>query len=204
MHIIPNPTRGMKTCEYWINEEVITTGNFNNFAIVLFSGDDTVTLNGETIGRTLIHDYGNFKAFSCETIVDFMFEYTRFKQIHKHDLERIYTALTAMYSPIENYDKHSEIENDGNTGANPDNPFTTRVYQVSDDTVNGTGDAAFIPQAKTTTQGKTDTYNKMTEHTHGNIGVTKSADMVLSEIQLRVQHNMIETVCRMFAEMELI
>ena len=204
MHIIPNPTEGMKTCGYWIDQELITSGNFNNFAITLFSGDDTVTLSGDTIARTLLHDYGNFLAFSCETLVDFMFEYTRFKQIHKHDLERIYTALTADYSPIENYDKHSEIENNGNTGANAENPFTTRMYQVADDTVNATGDAAFIPQGKTTTEGKTDTYNKMTEHTHGNIGVTKSTDMVLSELDLRVRCNLIETVCRMFAEMELI
>lgn len=202
MHIYPRPHDTMKTCEHWISEEIALTGNFSHFAINLFSGDDTVTLSGDQIGRTLLHDYGNFLAYSCETLVDFMFEFTRFTQIHKHDFERIYTALTTLYNPLENYDKHSTITDDGETGAPETAPLVTTIDQVADDTVSTAN--PYIPQNKTTSHGKTENNNTRTEHTHGNIGVTKSTDMILSELDLRVRGSMIETVCRMFAEMELI
>lgn len=204
MHIIPNPTRNMKTCDYWINDEVMTTGNYSHFAITLFSGNNTVTINGELIGRTLQHDYGNFLAYSCETLVDFMFEYTRFVQLHKHDFERIYKALYADYNPIENYNKISQISNNGSTGSKSDDKLTVTSYQVSDDTVNNTGDSAFIPRDKAITSGVTETSNILRENTHGNIGVTKSTDMIHDEINLRVNNNFVKTICNMFAEMELI
>lgn len=189
----------------WLNEEFTLTGNTSHFNITLWSGDEKeTTLSGTDIFYTLLHDYGNFHCYSSETLVDFMFDWNRFVRIHTHDFERIYTALTTMYNPLENYDKNSTITNNGSTGANPESPFTTRSYQVSDDTVNAAGDAAFIPQTKVTTNGKTDTSNTMVEHTHGNIGVTKSTDMVLSELDLRVRINLIETICRIYAEMELI
>lgn len=204
MRLFPRPQIG-KPLEHWLNEEFTLTGNTNHFKITLFANTEKETvLSGDDIFYTLMHDYSKFHAYSAETLVDFMYDWNRFVRIHTHDFERMYTALTAIYNPIENYDKNSTITNNGSTGANPQNPFVTRTYQVADDTVNNTGDSAFIPQNKVATEGKTDTSNTMTEHTHGNIGVTKSSDMVRDEIALRTQYNLIETICRMYAEMELI
>ena len=204
MRLKPRVEIGEKLTK-WLHDEIVLVGNTNGFNIVLFSGkDNETTLSGDDIYYTLLHDYGNFNAYSAENLVDFMYNWNRFVRLHTHDFERMYTALTTIYNPIENYDKNSTITNNGSTGANPEKPFVTRTYQVADDTVNKNGDSAFIPQNKVATEGKTDTSNIMTEHTHGNIGVTKSSDMVRDEIALRTQYNMIETVCRMFAEMELI
>lgn len=204
MRLFPRPQIG-KPLEHWLNEEMLLTGNTNHFKITLFANSENETvLSGDDIFYTLMHDYSKFHAYSAETLVDFMFDWNRFVRIHTHDFERMYTALTAEYSPIENYDKNSTITNNGSTGANPQDPFITRTYQVADDTINNTGDNVFIPQNKVATQGKTDTSNTMTEHTHGNIGVTKSSDMVRDEIALRTQYNLIESICRMYAEMELI
>lgn len=204
MRLYPRPQIG-ETLEHWLNEEFLLTGNTNHFKITLFANSENETvLSGDDIFYTLMHDYSKFHVYSAETLVDFMFDWNRFVRIHTHDFERMYTALMAEYNPIENYDKHSEIINNGSTGANSNEPFTTRTYQVSDDTVNKSGDNAFIPQTKVSTEGKTDTSNTMNEHTHGNIGVTKSSDMVRDEIALRTQYNLIESICRMYAEMELI
>lgn len=199
------PKRKYKTCSDYIIEEHEVDNNYSHFAITLFRNTEKeVTLSGEQIAGTLLHDFGNFFAFSCETVVDFMYEYTRFVQLHTHDFERIYRALYTDYEPLENYDKHSTISNEGSAGAKSDDKPTVYGYQVADDTVNATGDNAFIPRDKSITSGTTETSNTMTEHTHGNIGVTQSADMARNEIMLRVQHNMINTICNMFAEMELI
>ena len=196
MRLFPRPNIG-ETLEHWLNEEFTLTGNTNHFKITLFANAENETvLSGDDIFYTLMHDYSKFHVYSAETLVDFMFDWNRFVRIHTHDFERMYTALMTDYNPIENYDKHSTIENEGSTGANAENPFTTRTYQVSDDTVNASGDGA--------SDGKTDTNNTMTEHTHGNIGVTQSADMIRNEISLRTQYNLIESICRMYAEMELI
>lgn len=190
----------------WLNDEFLIAGNTDPFNIVLWYGDTEkqTTISGLDIFHTLMHDYGNFHVYSADSLVDFMFEWNRFVRIHMHDFERMYTALTAIYNPIENYDKNSTITNNSSTGANSKEPFVTRTYQVADDTLSNTGDNVFIPQTKVATEGKTDTSNNMTEHTHGNIGVTKSSDMVRDEIALRTQYSLIETICRMYAEMELI
>lgn len=205
MHIIPRPNNhNYKTLNYWIMlDRSVSTDD--NFKITLFPDTEKkVEIDGLTITDTLDHDYGSYLVYKCENHTDFIYEWNRFVTIHQHDFERMYTALYAEYNPIENYDKNSTITNNGSTGANPENPFVTRTYQVADDTVNNNGDSAFIPQNKVATEGKTDTSNTMTEHTHGNIGVTKSSDMVRDEVALRAQYNLIETICRMYAEMELI
>lgn len=204
MRLFPRPQIG-KPLEHWLNEEMLLTGNTNHFKITLFANTEKETvLSGDDIFYTLMHDYSKFHAYSAETLVDFMFDWNRFVRIHTHDFERMYTALTADYNPIENYDKNSTIINNGSTGANSQDPFVTRTYQVADDTLSNTGDNVFIPQTKVATEGKTDTSNTMTERTHGNIGVTQSVDMIRNEIALRTQYNLIESICRMYAEMELI
>lgn len=201
----PLLNKNLHTVDYWVSrtpESETWTAIYN---IVLFRGkENETTISGFDIIHTMLHDYGKFYAYSVETYVDWVFEWERFARIHTHDFERIYTALFSDYNPIENYDKYSQITNNGSTGANPENPFMTKMYQVTDDTVNSAGDAAYVPQGKTTTEGKTDTENEMNEHTHGNIGVTKATDMINDEITLRVNKSIIEIIVRMFAEMELI
>lgn len=202
---LPLLNPNLKTVEYWVDQTPDSESWTDIYNITLFRGkENETTISGYDLVHTLLHDYGHFYAYSVESYVDWVFNWERFCRIHLHDFERIYTALFTDYAPLENYDKNSTIENNGSTGANAENPFTTRLYQVSDDTVNNSGDSAFIPQTKTTSEGKTDTNNTMTEHTHGNIGVTKSTDMLRDEVITRIQYSLIETIVRMFADMELI
>lgn len=203
MHIITNANNpNYKTLNYWIMlDRSVSTDD--NFKITLFSGaENEVEISGELITDTLNHDYGNYTVYKCESHTDFIYEWSRFVDVHQHDFERIYTALYTEYNPLENYDKHSTITDDGETGAPNDAPLTALSYQVADDTVNN--ENPYIPENKTTTSGKTEIDNTRTETTHGNIGVTKSTDMLRDEILTRIQHNFIDTVCRLYAELELI
>lgn len=205
MHIVTNANNpDYKPLSHWImwDKELSIE---NTFDLTLFDGaENETTIDGELIENTLNHDYGEFTMYKCESYPEFVAEWERFRDVHIHDFERMYTALFKNYDPLENYDKNSTIINNGSTGANAENPFVTRTYQVADDTVNNSGDSAFIPQNKVATEGKTDTSNTMTEYTHGNIGVTKSTDMLRDECDTRIQYNLINIVCRMFADEELI
>ena len=81
-------------------------------------------------------------------------------------------------------------------------PIVATVSQVADDTVNAAN--PFIPQSKSVSHGKTETDNTRTENTHGNIGVMTNQSMISDELLLRSTKNMITTIVRMFAELELI
>lgn len=191
-----------KTLNYWItwDKELAIE---NTFDIALFADtDDAVTLDGELIENTLDKDYGSFTFYKCESYAQFVTEVARFISVHTRDFERMYTALYKDYDPLENYDKHSTITDDGETGAPYSAPITSLGYQVADDTVNT--QTPYIPETKAETYGKTETDNERTEYTHGNIGVTKSTDMLRDEVETRIQYNLITAICRMFADEELI
>lgn len=203
MHI---PTKAnnpdFQTLNHWIiwDKELSIE---NTFDITLFSGaENETTIDGELIENTLDHDYGDFIMYKCENYADFTAEVARFISVHTHDFERMYTALYKNYDPLENYDKHSIITDDGETGAPSNAPITVESFQVADDTVNSV--TPYIPESKALTHGKTEIDNERTEYTHGNIGVTKSTDMLRDEVETRIQYNLITAICRMFADEELI
>lgn len=203
MHIITSANNpNFKTLNYWIMlDRSVSTDD--NFKITLFPDtENSVEIDGTIITDTLDHDYGNYKVYKCENHTDFVYEWARFVSVHQHDFERIYTALYTDYNPLENYDKHSTITDDGETGASSNAPLISLGYQVADDTVNT--QTPYIPENKAETYGKTEIDNERTEYTHGNIGVVKSTDMLRDEILTRIQHNFIDTVCRLYAELELI
>lgn len=203
MHI---PTKAnnpdYKTLSYWITWDKELSIE-NTFDLTLFSGaENETTIDGELIENTLEHDYGDFTMYKCESYPQFVAEWERFRDLHIHDFERMYRALYKDYDPLENYDKHSTITDDGETGAPSDAPLTVESFQVADDTVNSA--TPYIPETKATTHGKTEIDNERTEYTHGNIGVTKSTDMLRDEVETRIHYNFITAICHMFADEELI
>lgn len=195
--------KNLHTVEYWLDQTPQSETWTSIYNIVLFRDTEKeVTISGFDIAYTLLHDFGHFRAYSVESYVDWVFNWERFARIHTHDFERMYTALYADYNPIENYNKQSVIVDDGETGATENAPIVATVSQVADDTVNAAN--PFIPQSKSITHGKTENNNTRTENTHGNIGVMTNQSMISDELSLRSTKNMITTIVRMFAEMELI
>lgn len=135
----------------------------------------------------------------------------------KSQYERILTALMLDYSPIENVfeDETDTITKTGTIGNNgqdtsnigvrrgtaTDNSVTSQQYvntwETSDDVKDGkavgTGSTTTTSDATqdTVSRANTETFNTTDAHTknrHGNVGVTKSSELVRDEITLR-NHN---------------
>lgn len=118
----------------------------------------------------------------------------------KTSIDRIVLTLNDDYNPLHNFDRledYSYSENvsgnaTGNTGG------TTTDFQTSyeSNTERETG------KSQDSTNSATNTSSEI-EHTHtghlrGNIGLTKSQDMVLDEVRLRMSNNIIDVVTDMF------
>lgn len=140
------------------------------------------------------------------------------------DFDRMYQALRAVYSPIENYDRKENItrdyENSGadkasttlgssttsiNVGSN-DNENKVSAYNESDYT-NREKDTQSFNSTVTNTGSGTDT--TQTEYglkrkevedirVHGNIGVTTSQQMIESEMSLRAKYDIYKIISREF------
>ena len=140
------------------------------------------------------------------------------------DFGRIYYALRAEYSPIENYDRKENItrdyENSGidkasttlgstttttNIGTN-DNENKVSAYNENDYT-NREKDTQSYNSTVTNTGSGTDT--TQTEYglkrkeiedvrVHGNIGVTTSQQMIESELSLRAKYDIYKIISREF------
>lgn len=141
-----------------------------------------------------------------------------------YNFTQMYTALTAEYSPIENYDRTETIsrvtENSGS-----DTETTTlgskNITQTIGNSVNVTGVSAynesdFTNREKetgnnsdtiTSTDSGSDTAKtdygmkrKETENNriHGNIGVTTSQTMITEEIKLRARYDLYKVIAQMF------
>lgn len=124
---------------------------------------------------------------------------------------RMYTALSADYNPIENYDrkedwsdqrtdnlKHSESGSDTSTGTN-----TTKAAAF-----NTTGD---LPTRDSTSGDSKTTYghvvadtgttgNTHTGRMHGNIGVTTNQDMINQELAMRQSTNIYQIIVDSFKQ----
>lgn len=201
---LPLMNDNMHTVEYWVSQTPESESWTDIYNIVLFRNkENETTISGYDIIHTMLHDYGHFLAYSVTSYVEWVFEWERFCRIHTHDFERIYTALYTDYAPLENYNKTSTITDSGSDGAkDAAHAIISTIEQVADDTVSTA--SPYIPQNKTTTYGKTEHDNTRTENMHGNIGVTTSMTMLTEELNGRLKYNMIETIVRLFAEMELI
>lgn len=89
--------------------------------------------------------------------------------------ERINTALSAEYDPIHNFDRHEEYED--NREGSVDGTSTNRVtaYNNTD----------FTDRAQD--EGTSTSRDRLvhTAHLYGNIGVTRTQEMIADEIRLR-------------------
>ena len=116
---------------------------------------------------------------------------------HENAFARMYAALTAVYNPIHNFDRnetwsdgentqYSDTDSGNNTrkvaGWNSDSPLTDSERIDSSNTNSGSG-------AKQSTH---------TGHLYGNIGVTRTQEMIRDELSLRAEKNFYQVVSDAF------
>ena len=140
------------------------------------------------------------------------------------DFERMFQALRADYSPIENYDRKENIKRETKNSGTDTETLTlgsksTQTHSGNDNTetqVSGYNDEGYTNRDKETT-----TYNTSTETTgsgadttkkdyglnrteseetriHGNIGVTTAQQMISEEMKLRAQYDIYRIITMEF------
>ena len=145
---------------------------------------------------------------------------------HSWNIERIINLIKTKYSPLENYDRHEDLER-GKSDTRNRSETRTQEYSENGDvttneeterTVAAFNTSAYSPADKTVTDTRTqtettgDTNGSTTgteagseaEHAinyiHGNIGVTTSQQMFLAEVDLLGGFNAYQFITEMFAK----
>lgn len=138
-----------------------------------------------------------------------------FFQTHESIIRKLMATVLLTYDPIENYDRYEEIEREESLTAGIGNELK-RQYGSSDtdsseDSVSAFDSDTYSPSTKrtaTSSKGGVDTdtntrsgqdvtKEKISNHMHGNIGVTTSQQMIEAERKVAV-FNVYDTVARMF------
>ena len=145
---------------------------------------------------------------------------------HSWNIERIINLIRTKYSPLENYDRHEDLER-GKSDTRNRSETRTQEYSENGDvttneeterTVAAFNTSTYSPADKTVTDTRTqtettgDTNGSTTgteagseaEHAvnyiHGNIGVTTSQAMFLAEVDLLGGFNAYQFITEMFAK----
>lgn len=184
---------------------------FNTMSVTLGDNDINVTITPALIFNVL-ENYLSWKipCYSYGTPVPsdttlFLNKWTEYKNRRKSSWDRVAIALLTEYAPLENYDRHEDItvknplvetEVTIASRTNQDSIAQKTVhekessYQTTTPLESGSTVAdAYIDNH--TLGGGTDTtkvkaHNVETvNHTHGNIGVTRSQEMAVDELKLR-------------------
>lgn len=149
-------------------------------------------------------------------------------EMYADSMARTWTALTADYNPIHNFDRYEDITDD-REGSDTRKGHSTQTgtgqsTEISED--NGTSATGYAGDTATTYNpaNKTDTSNagtvsgtsqtsadtsttdsgesrdKLTHsgHMYGNIGVTTSQNMITAEMNMRLVYNWYDTFAQMF------
>lgn len=205
--------------EYKISEIIDTSaqGTTTYSAIILGDNDVTVTVSQDMIENAFM-SYTEWTVETKTPETGGVMPITHpFKQLwdayikrRKRSYDRIAVALYTDYSPIDNYDKHSDI-----TTKNPEVTTTNVIASRTDSSTLGTRtthnketayndltpkEAEQIIQDGVTDSatrgGGTDTSTisshnvEVTEYTHGNIGVEKSSNIAKEEINFRLAYDL--------------
>lgn len=205
--------------EYKISEIIDTSaqGTATYSAVILGDNDVTVTVSQDMIENAFM-SYTNWTVETKTPETGGVMSITHpFKLLwdayikrRKRSYDRIAVALYTDYSPIDNYDKHSDI-----TTKNPEVTTTNVIASRTDSSTLGTRtthnketayndltpkEAEQIIQDGVTDSatrgGGTDTSTisshnvEVTEYTHGNIGVEKSSNIAKEEINFRIAYDL--------------
>ena len=136
-----------------------------------------------------------------------------------HSIERIIRAMLEDYDPLHNFDRYEEYtDTEGKEGENKlnlDSTDTTKTSGGSTVTadVSAYNESTYSPDTKETTDNdmtvetehigsntatsSEDRELKHIGHLYGNIGVTQSTQMLLSETEARMNNNIIDIVSDM-------
>ena len=133
-----------------------------------------------------------------------------------HNIERMYQAISAEYNPIYNYDKHevwSGTDDLTIAGSRSESGTIERDYEnTTEHKVSAYNESTYQEDNKDETEGNDNTGTESSSehsetrngtdskagHVYGNIGTTKSSEMVKDEIELRYKNNIYDIISELF------
>ena len=137
---------------------------------------------------------------------------------HRWNIERLINLIKTSYSPLENYDRHESLSRSKNDSRNRSQNYsedgTVTTNNETERTVAAFNTSEYTPADKTVSDGKTTTETggstsgteagneaeTATNYTHGNIGVTTSQQMFMSELELLNGFNAYQYIAEKFAK----
>lgn len=179
---------------YVLND--ITQNEINSLAITVPIPDsnDNYIITGDAIISNLKRKYSYFHGVHFHNISGFIARWNAFKNDYANEIKRLVQTLHADYKPLENYDRTEKTSNTSNKdGAQ----LTAETLQTADDT------STYFGQSKTISSQDKPVVNETESRVHGNIGVTTSQQMIISEVMLRRQHSVLNEIVDMFADTEI-
>lgn len=180
-----------------VNDIVKSLKTPSNYNIQLSFTDNndthTLTISGDDFLNALLLYYSFFRFVHIKNETDFTNYFNLFKTYNIENINRLYFALYKTYNPVENYDKHSTITNTPNKNGVD---MTTENKDLIETTMTKTNEITML--------GNRDLQGETIEYTHGNIGITKSTDMINDEITTRMTNNLLRCIIDMFVKSEII
>lgn len=180
--------------------------------------NDTV-IPADTVYKTFLYTYSKFTLVHAVNAEMFIDVWTNFKTIHGDDINRLYNVLSAKYNPLWNVDGTEETI----TGKKIDKIYSTpssgvthineRTFDNTDLTETSSSHTTDITSSETWADNtQTDTqleggYNSIEHIKHvrgGNIGITKSQELLKDETLIRTNINFVKQVLSIFAREELV
>lgn len=123
---------------------------------------------------------------------------------------RIYATLEADYNPLHNYDRHEEYTDTYGEGRSGTSNGSGRTDGGNENMVSAFNESSYQPESKTVTgdmysnQGafseRKDSGTTHEGHLYGNIGTTKSQEMVQDETDLRLRLGIYDIMSDVFAQ----
>lgn len=147
----------------------------------------TINITGAEIVTRLLQLFSTFNFVHCNTVSDFITFYNNWYSTFERSLKLSAIALYTEYKPLENFDRYEDEYTDTST------PVGGSTSTTTSDTYTGSSAEMSSTTNSITAGTKTDTKHGK-QHLHGNIGVTKSQEMVKSEIELRMTYNLIDLI----------
>ena len=180
---------------------------------------DSVTISTSRILKYFKNHYSMFRSVHSDTVSDFVEVFNDFLYDYDREIKRIYEVINAEYNPLFNVEGTEERI----TGTKQDkvsvspSTATTHAYERSNDdsglvetnknTIDSVSEGTTTADNTLTDEGIEGSYNNIVHDKFmrkGNIGITKSTELLTSEIEVRMTTGFLKIVLSLFARQELI
>lgn len=199
-------------------KEVLQTITQEQKELLTIRINDNTVIEGDVVYNSFKYTFSRFKCVHADSVADFINVFNFYVSTNIDNLRRIYNTLSEDYNPLWNVDGTDETITGNKTDKAYSKPSAQTIRnseRSSDDnvltettnTVSEVNNNAEVWTDNTLThtnlEGGYNSINVVKNIRQGNIGVTKSQDLLSSEVDVRLKYNFIRIIISQFARTEL-